>query len=454
MPNFIIDTMFSWMSWGKSDDIFTWIPWSFQESRNIEIRANPRVISLTKKLVKDSWSIVTDLINCFVWLSTGDFMAFWDTWEIYRKYSWSWHKNSSSIWSSILSAIEYNWYLYFTTQASLYRVALWSINDSMTFTPYKTFARGSIYHPMIVYSNTNLYIGDKDYISLIDYAWVWYEDILVLSKNLVCKSIQAISWSIKFYCEYSTSLNSSEIIYWSWVEWVLPSESITINGVNPNHIINMNGYDYVIANKRLWILDWFKQQKLKDITDFSLKQNSIWIIDNKIAFGWTGWIWIWWALNKNYPEVLSFDFSSSNASDDIIWALGFFGWEFYSSWKNWSSYWIDKLTTWYNTSWSLTTRVYFWNTRYSRKKLNMLFVSHKELLAWESIKIYMRRDFWSFELIKTYTTSSVVDSKYRDNVNINWEFNFIEFKFELLWTGSTTPELYEVFLKYDENNPI
>ena len=453
--NKIIETMFSWASGWLSDNKFTWIAWSFQESKNIEVRKDARTITLTKSLQKDSGSVVTDTITTFLSLSTGDLMAFWETWAIYRKYSWAWHKNSTSIGQKIISAIEYNWYVYFTTFSSLYRVAIWSISNSMTFTVYKTFENGSDYHPMIVFSNTNLYIWDKDYIALIDYPWIWYEKILVLSKNLVCKSIQAISSSLKFYCEYAQSLNSSEIVYWSWIEWVLPSESITINGVNPSHILNMNGYDYVIANNRLWILDWYKQQKLKDITDFSTNSNSISILDNKLTYWWTGGIWVWWALNKNYPEVLSFDHSTSNSETDTVWALWFHQWELYVSWSNWSTHWIDRLTTDYNTTWYLLTRVYFWNLRYSIKKAEQMFISFKELLENESITVYARTDLTDFELVKTYEIWAVYEALHRDHRKLELkQFNFIEFKFELTGDWTTSPELYEVLMSYEPTNPI
>jgi len=48
------------------------------------------------------------------------------------------------------------------------------------------------------------------------------------------------------------------------------------------------------------------------------------------------------------------------------------------------------------------------------------------------------------------TASSVKTNTFTDKTQLSGEFNFIEFKVELnSANGSTSPEFYELFLKYD-----
>jgi len=104
--------IFKWASWGKSDDIFVGIPDSFQDSQNIDIRTNPRGIKLNKALVKDSLTVVVEPINCFIKVSTGDILAFGNSWGVYHKTGGVWYKNTNSITGAILSAIKFNGTIY------------------------------------------------------------------------------------------------------------------------------------------------------------------------------------------------------------------------------------------------------------------------------------------------------------------------------------------------------
>lgn len=83
-------------------------------------------------------------------------MAFGDSGGIYRKYSGTWHKNSSSF-TSIASAIEFNGYIYWTNNTSLYRIILASIGDAMNPSAYQSFANSTAFHPMsVAFSNVLL----------------------------------------------------------------------------------------------------------------------------------------------------------------------------------------------------------------------------------------------------------------------------------------------------------
>jgi hypothetical protein len=431
-----------------SDDIFVWINWSYQYSENIDIRYNQRSIKLNKKLEKDSWTVITEKINCFLKVSTtGHIMAFWQSGWVYRKYSWNWVKNSNTVWSAVLSCCEFNWYIYFTTSSTLYRVALWSISDVMAFSWFQTFTNGSNYHPMTVLFNNFLFIWDKNNIASLDIFWVWDWALLSISPQVEIRYLNPYWWSVKIYSQYTYN-NKSEVSFW---DWITPSvnESITLEWINLEQVITKDWLDYLITNNRFWILDWYKTSTLKEISNYSTNLNSITIKWNRLLYWWVGWVYEWGSINKNYPEVLSYSYRTSNASNDTVWAI-FYDWtDLYVSWSNGSTYGIDKLWTNYYTSWYLTTRVYFAETRISKKASNKILTAFNKLNANEQIKIYYRYNItWSYTLLDTITSSSTKVNDYTNWIDLVWEWNFIEFKIELVWDWTTSPEFYELDLEF------
>ena len=440
--------IFKWASWGKSDDIFVGIPDSFQDSQNIDIRTNPRGIKLNKALVKDSLTVVVEPINCFIKVSTGDILAFGNSWGVYHKTGGVWYKNTNSITGAILSAIEFNGYVYMTNSTKLYRVAIGSIGHTMTLTEYQTFTNGGTSHPMTVYYDTFLLIGDKFGVAKLDTSSVWTTSKITLSPNLTIKYIYAQGSSIKIYCQDLN--NISTIVFWDWLTEAF-TQSINLSGVNIQQLQQKDWLDYVISNNKLGIIDWYKASTLKDISGYSTNLNSITVKDNKILYWVTGWVYEWGNLNKNYPEVLSNSYNTSNAITDTVGAIFYDGTDLYVSWSNGSTYWIDKLSTSYKLTWYITCRVYYSDTRVFRKSSINVLTSFALLTGTDSIGIYYRENIsGSFTLLRTITAAATKTNDYTDIVQLNGEWNFIEFKIVLnsaSWT--TTPEFYELFLEFD-----
>ena len=71
---------------GFSDDRFIGITDSFAYAKGVEIRKNPHSLTLAYAAEKNSGSVVVDLINKFVTVSTsGDILAFGNAGNIYRR---------------------------------------------------------------------------------------------------------------------------------------------------------------------------------------------------------------------------------------------------------------------------------------------------------------------------------------------------------------------------------
>ena len=141
MAQGIYNFMIEWATGGISDDKFAGIKNSFQDIQNIEIRKNPKSIKLQRQMVKDSWGIVVDLINCEVTISTNwVIVAFGNQWNIYVKSLWGSRQKvyTMSGGSAIIWAAEYNSYIYFATLDKLHRTDITSISIAVstgTLTP-------------------------------------------------------------------------------------------------------------------------------------------------------------------------------------------------------------------------------------------------------------------------------------------------------------------------------
>lgn len=436
--------IFKWASWGKSDSIFTWIADSFQESSNIEIREDSQSIKLTKKLIKDSWTVIVEPINCFIKASTWDIFAYWNSWWVYHKTWWIWYKNTSSITWAILSAIEYDWYMYLTNSTNLYRVALASFWHAMTFIAYQTFTKSSYYHPMVILENT-LYIWDEYYVTYLDALWDWVWNFLEINNDTTIKYIKKQWNNIKIYAE--DIYWNSQVIYWDSIN-TATIETVPLNWVKIGQFIEKDWYDYMLANNKIWIRDWYKLQILKENITASTNLNSILIKDDRIMYWGTWVLWEWGSLNKNYPSVLSNSYTTSNDITDTVNAI-FYTWDdLYASWSNWVTHGVDKLSsTTYNPSWYLITRVYYWWIKSIRKYSNNVLTAFNKIAWTDTIKIYYRTQItWSYVLYDTLTATSVKTNDYCNMLQLDSEFNFIEFKIELNW-WTTTPEFYELFLE-------
>lgn len=154
---------------------------SFAYGENLDIRSGENVLTCNQALVKDSGTVVTDLILFFVPASDGNLYGFGDTGKIYKK-------NTSGTWSlmytdpdgKIYGASEYQNndgtgtyedYIYYATQTKIKRVKLTNA-DSGTWSPttVDTFKVGKSGDWHIMRSAIGVLLTtDGEYLHMIDY---------------------------------------------------------------------------------------------------------------------------------------------------------------------------------------------------------------------------------------------------------------------------------------------
>lgn len=452
----MIAPIFKTAVWGLSDDIFNWINWSFFYSKNLNTRSGAREISLNKRLSKNTATVITEKINAIIKTSTNKMLAFWENWGIYWKDTTTRAKISSNTPATkIYSAIEYNEYVYWTTSTQLHRIKVSDLSGDIKSKEAKDWhtLENSDYYPMLV-SMWDLYIWHAGMIGRIDPSNV-FEDTITMDSTGMIKIINDLWGSIRVIT--IPSVGNSKIYLWDWITKA-PDQTIPLKWYDIRQSEIYNGYNYLITNKGIGVLDGYKIYPLKNTDVFNDNIGSITIHNEKLCIWGKGGIYTYGAENKNYPESLVFDYQTSMAWDnDEIGAI-FSDWvDLYVSRENttdWNTtYGIDLLSSVYYSEWELITRGYFANDLNQVKEWIRLILGYKELVGSEEIVISYAVDWWAWEEIAEFDKDTVLRNKFTEEIVFSsWDFQYIQFKIKLKWDSTTTPKFYSMDLIFNNIN--
>lgn len=446
----ILAPIFRWASWGISDDIFSGIKDSYVSSKNINIRDNSKGISLNKALVLDSWVVVTEKINEIIKISNLDILAFGNSWGIYRKTWGTWVKASTQTANAaIVSATEFNGYIYWATTVWLFRLLTTSISSSFTTPTVFQALNDAPKHPLLA-STINMYVGDGKSIWQVDIGNV-YTTIMTRDKNSIIEDMDELGSNINILTK--TNLWDHKIQLWNITQKDI-SQVIPLRGSWVKHTIIHNGYTYVFTKKGIGILDWYKIVLLKETDKINSNLSSIVKFDDKIYVWGTWGVYVFGAKNKNYVDVLSCDYSTSNGnSADEVWAIFSDGTDLYVSWSNGSSYGIDKLsTTVYYSSWELITRAYIAEELVNIKESLLTFLWFKKLTIGDKITLYYSIDWDTYTKIIDITSTTNTKTLFNEWLFVNGMFQYMQFKIVLESNWTKTPEFYNLVLQFNNNS--
>lgn len=442
----VVAPIFRWANWWIADDIFTGIQNSYFYSKNIEIRENAQWISLSKRLA--SATTTTSRIYVMMKALSNLYIAFGDSWVCKKCKNGNWSNVTlSGVSGAIISAVAFNDYVYFATTNKLYKVATSDINSSTSVTPTEvTTLVNHWQHPMLV-SMGDLYIWNWEKLSKVDVSNV-YSDLFTLEKWGIIIKLNDLWWAIRVITQ--SALWNSNMYLWDWVADV-PDETVPLIWYVTYQSQIFNWYPYIITNRGLWILDWYKIYPLKKCDDFANIQNWIAVYNERLVIAGTKWVYSWWAKNKNYNEVLSYDYelTTDNAEVTAIYS----DWiELFVAWKSGSSYWIDKLSSeLYNTSWELITRWYYANSLKEVKDWILAGIWYSELQEDESIEIQYSVNWWEFTSLRTITPTTQTLESFTEDLFVRDRFQYIQFKFILNWNWDTTPSIYAFDFMFNNN---
>jgi len=438
----IVAPIFRWANWWIADDIFTGINNSYFYSENLEVRENSRGISLNKALIQDTTT--TNKINVITKVKSNMFVAWWVWWVCYKCVDGTWSSVSTGNPKARYSATVFNDYVYWCGNNALYKVSVSDFQNNSTVTATKVAdLESSTYHPLLV-SMGDMYIGNWPKLSKVDVDNV-YSDLFTLEKGGIITKLNDLWWAIRVITQ-SELWNSNMYLRDGVAD--IPDETVPLIWYVTYQSQIYNWYPYLITNRGLGILDWYKIYPLKKCDDFADIQNGIWVYNERLIIAGKNGVYSRWAKNKNYNEVLSYDYVAHWNVDCI-----------YSDWitlyvarTNGSSHWIDKLSnTTYNTSWYLITRWYYANSLKEVKDWIMAGIWYSVLQENQSIEIQYSVNGGEWTSLRVITPETQTIESFTEDLFVRDRFQYIQFKFILNWDGTNTPSVYVLDFTFNNN---
>lgn len=439
--------IYRWASWWLSDDLFVWIKDSFYSSRNINIRNSGKAISLSNAFVKEYTP--DQPINVIIKIKQGDIVAFGNNGGIFRKNNGTRSKvTTATPAKAILSANEFNWYIYWAQDNQLHRVKSsdWWGNLTGNETIGFQWLNTSNYHPLIV-SMGSMFVGNGDSFDEVDIDDLY----MTLTTIETGGEIQHFTdlWGMIRATVKSEIWHYNIYLVQKWDKFA--EQSIPLLWAGIKNTITFEWYTYITTEWWLTALDWYKLFKLKDNEDFNTRQDAIAIHKDKLLI-WGKWvIYTRGKKNKNYPDVMVAERVTSNDNvNDEIRSIFSTGEDLYIWWNNWTDYGIDKLSSSnYWTAWELVTRAYYGNNLHEVKEWVEVWFGFQSLVNTEKIELQYSMDWWAFKSIVTLQSGDDRKVAFTDHIRIIDQFQYIQFKIKLSWSWSTTPTFYSMDFRFD-----
>ena len=471
--------IFRWANWGLSDDLFTGIKNSFYFSNDMEIREDAK--SIFPKWVPayadtDKWIAVWDggankhsVLSVTYWSSDNGWIVCTDRY-IYKV------STSGTVTQLITNAMPenicdleiFNWYIYISTTNHLYyKKDNWgNWNDMAT----STDASATNYWRMaqsLQGNNTHPLYASDNILCVWDENIMWkvtreipnlMQDWFTIQTWRYIRFINELWWFIRVVAVDEPYW--SEVILWSETDDA-PTEIIPLEWYSIIWAAIYWWYHYLLSDKWLGLLNWYQYYLLKKVewNIDTTTRNCMCVYDDKLLFVANWWVYIYWAKNKNYTDVLNLWHKVEDWFR--LWAIWAYKWWIvvtrtyrYTPDGNIPiRIWINK---WLATAWEVQTMCYFWTSMSEIKQSMYLRVWYhipKVTYSWTeytgNIKVYYRTEAdatgdnpenWGWhELTQPWwlTKDSDMRSPFATSLKLNCRFQWIQFKFVLTnckWT--------------------
>jgi len=429
--------IFRWANWWLSDDMFTGIQNSFFYSQNLEIREDMRSIyPCNQAKIAAGGATLSGTPVKMIQYNTY-------TWAVFSGAKvYVFNSNTNTIdggtpltgWD-VRDAEIFGDKIFVTTDTKLLSFS-YSSPDWSNPTSVATLT-SCAYHPLQA-TSTTLCVGDKNIIKVVLYNALWTAiDQITLSSNCVVKLLDYLWWYTRIVIEKDYYKN--EIWLWDNSKDAI-NERIPMDWYKFLQSCIYKWKHYLVSDKWLWLINWYDYYIIKRFNKFSDNLNSICVHDDKMYIGGTDWIYIYWAKNKNYNEVLAM-WTYTWAK---IWALGSNYVDILTSksWKVWAN--TDAAT-----NWQLDTMWYYGNSLSEIKQAMYLRVGYK-VQEWWDIHIYYKtneKDWTELTEQSPLIANRDMRSPFATSLKLNCRFQWIQFRFVL--SGWNT-HVYSADLYYND----
>jgi len=203
---------------GISDEEDKGVAGSFKYGQCLDIHKNADTLSCQQALVKESGTIVSDLILFFVNCSDGNTYGFGDSGKIYKRIpAGVWSLVHTDVNGKIKGAAEWNGYLYWATDTKVGRKLIPGAADwSDAVDNWQTTLDSVDWHTMIVAAGTQgaLFICNGDKLAMVDYSGVFTSNAVKIIPNNLTKCLISDDTDVIFGSVNKD--NSEEGYLWAW----------------------------------------------------------------------------------------------------------------------------------------------------------------------------------------------------------------------------------------------
>jgi len=365
----------SWNQAGLADSRFSGVKNSFYKMLGWDVHSTPGLLKVAQKMTKDSGTTITAL--CRASVSSSENIRYWFSYtdgKIWQEKAGTYtlvHTTTAGAGThGCLGAIEYRGFIYFATQSRLHRIAVGSADGSAAWTSnvaedWATFTTTDTeFHPMVE-QNLILYIGDGNQLAQVDNV-TFSASALDIKTPLRIKSLGKTNTDVLIGTYVADTVTETEIIRWNtWSVSFTSSDTIPENGINAF----LPGDNFVIVQAgnqgNFYYYDGSKLELYKKLPgDWSptkygtVHPNAVGRIGERILFGLSNGsgnpteqgVYQFARNSRNYPLILDLPYPISERSTGSlvtsgieIGAIQVVGNDIYCSWKNSTTYGIDKL---------------------------------------------------------------------------------------------------------------
>lgn len=458
--------IFRWANWGLSDDLFTGIRNSFYYSNNIEIRQDAKsIFPMGVPAYADSnvWKNIWDWTT---WKQTVKSVTYSssDAWwiicldKVIYLYADNWTVSTlCTMWETICDMEIFNWYIYISTETYLYyKKDNWgnwtdmasSTDDTITnYWRCITGLTSNWTHPLYA-SDVCLCVWDCNKVKKVTKEIpTLLQDWFEAQEWYYVRFINELWWFVRIVAVDEPYW--SEVILWDKYS-TIPDEIIPLEWYSIIGSAIYWGYHYLLSNKWLWLLNWYQYYLLKKVDGNvnTTTRNCMCVYDDKLFFIANNGVYIYWAKNKNYADVLWLWHKVEDWYS--LWAI----WAY----KNWimvtRNYLFEDwvripvkawINTWLAESWELQTMCYFGTSLSEIKQCMYLRVWYHIATEWSNswdIHIYYRTEAdattdapedWGWHSVQPNDewlfASWDMRSPFATTLKLNCRFQWIQFKF-------------------------
>lgn len=461
---------------GIADSDYLGAEGSVAEAVNCDIHSEAGIIKANQKLTKDSGSTVTELLVAEVSSSNGSTYHFGDAGGIYeRESSGTWTKRATASPAAgaagILSAHEYQGYIYYAMESRLGRIALpaaggsWAGRDDS----WATFSNtDDTFHPMHEV-NLVLYIGDGNYVAQVD-AGTFSANALDVKTPLRISALWNLDTDLLIGTYVAANVMRTEIIRWNtWSVSFSVSDPIPEVGVNAfldtdNSVVvncGRKGNLYIYDGAQLELYKkikgtWSSTNKAKVNTNCRYNFNGMPLFGLSQVAG-TGvnlGVYSLARTNRNYPYVLNLEFTISTGNKTGIQVgtiCPISADQFLVSWRDdngGTTYGVDILDLSNKATAYFITRNYLVD-RKIQSNYGYVSVPYRSLPASTAINIYTAKQHAALSGTADDSTTDSERLLERTDAHIG-EANVVKVKVELTPNSNDAPEVEMCIVDIDE----